>query len=137
MPCMHSTATYPFIFRAGLPRNPRVHHRAFLRYFEGLFSHRACVQRQCQHVFQWSSVGALKKTGYRMLSKTTGAASPAAYNRYPSPPKSSSNPKSEQPSCRRFTSIPHPLPSAIRAQAHAILILKMTPCRGYRLSAHR
>ena len=51
------------------------------------------------------------------------------------PPKSSSDPESEQPSRRRFTSMPHPLPSAIQAQTR--LISTMTLCRGYHQSAHR
>ena len=53
----------------------------------------------------------------------------------PMPPlKSSSDPESVQPSRRRFTSMPHPLPSAI--QAHTRLILTMAPCQGHRQSAH-
>jgi hypothetical protein len=49
-----------------------------------------------------------------MLSKTTGTTTPAARDRRPEPPKSPSDP--EQPSRRRFASMPHPLPSAIQAQ---------------------
>jgi len=73
--------TYPFIFRAGLLRNPRVHRR---------------VQRQCQHVFQWSLVihGRSQENGIPCVIQYHWSCKPCHPQPMP-PPKSPSDPKSE------------------------------------------
>ena len=103
-----------------LPRNPRVHRQLGISSISRPLRGFSPIARAYNGNASTSpsggtsALGALKKTAYQMLSKTTGTASPAAHDRRPSPPKSPSDP--EQASHRRFASMPHPLPSAIQTQ---------------------
>jgi len=118
-PSPPSSATNP-ISSESLPRNPRVYHplgiSSISRPLRGFspIVHAYNGNASTSPIGGTSALGAVKKTAYHVLSKTTGIATPAAHDRRPSPPKSTSDP--EQPYRRRFASMPHPLPSAIQAQ---------------------
>ncbi|KIM42350.1 hypothetical protein M413DRAFT_132106 [Hebeloma cylindrosporum] len=98
-----------------LPRDPRVHRPLGIPSISRplrSFSPIARANVGASPGTHTSALGALKKTAYHMLSKTTGTTHPV-HERRPSPPKS---PLAPEPNGRRYASMPHPLPSAIQAQ---------------------